>query len=183
MTRWDVKDDYNGLQVDLATWETRGDIKVHPPLPRDRAYSPMYLPANWFVSLVRWIQEIAVVHRRRRRSPRRPRAALRFANQHFRPTILERAARASFPDSSTLYWLLSGKQARVLRLCELTHGTLAQFNTLYFTYVLFNLNIFASNKDFTALLKFYSKQKRQYAIWYVRLIYIHVNLHNRLLMS
>lgn len=68
---------------------------------------PMYLPANWFwiVSFVRWIQEIAVVHRRRRRSPRRPRAALR-ANQHFCPTILERAARATFPDSSARHRLL-----------------------------------------------------------------------------
>lgn len=74
-----------------------------------RSYNPMYLPANWFRIVVRWIQEIAVVYRRRRRSPRRPRAALRVADQqHFRPTILERAACTTFADSPVLHRLLQG---------------------------------------------------------------------------
>lgn len=74
-------------------------------------YSPMYLPANWLriVPFVRWIQEIAVVHRRRRRSPRRPRAALRLADQHFRPAILEGAASATLADPAALHRLLRGQ--------------------------------------------------------------------------
>lgn len=107
------KDSGYNAEEDLAACRTRrGGRKSLPPSPIC-AYSSMYLPANWFVSLVRRIQEITVVHRRRRRSPRRPRAALRFANQHFRPTILERAARASLPDSSALHRLLLNKWTRV----------------------------------------------------------------------
>lgn len=143
----------------VTTARSRSGDKFAPA----RTYSPMYLPANWFVSLVRRIQEIAVVHRRRRRSPRRPRAALRFANQHFRPTILERAARASFSDSSALHWLLSSR--RSLCLHELTHRT-PEFIALYFIYGLgdefatdFSLSLFGHLVTFLISLQLKLLQK------------------------
>lgn len=72
---------------------------------RDERFFCCYSPANGLVSVafIRWTQEIGVVHRRRRGSPRRPWAALHFSDQDFCLTILERAAGTSFPDPSALH--------------------------------------------------------------------------------
>jgi len=175
MTRWDVKDDYNDLQVDLATWETRGDIKVHPP----RSCLQSNVLTCKLVRLARPVDSGNC-----RRSP--PKTSIPAATSG-RPPVRQSALPSDHFGKGC-----SSVVPRFFRFAPVAVGqTRTSFTssrvdtrntcTVYFTYVSFDLNIFASNKDFAVLLKFKAKTAIRNLTCPIDLC-IPVNLHNRLLM-